>query len=174
LQGKLHAQHPHGERVERNRVARRHLRGQRRTSRGACQRQRAKNREHLDGCLHKKEWPDDDRPAALRNLRATCIRTATESPLLDYFLRGRAVLTTYARIAMTPNHDSDDLRDEYAFTAEELRAGVRGKYAERYAEGTNLVPLDPDVAEVFPDADSVNRALRALAGIIRESSRPAA
>ena len=40
--------------------------------------------------------------------------------------------------------------------------GVRGKHAERYAEGTNLVLLAPDVAEVFPDSASVNEALRAL------------
>jgi hypothetical protein len=44
---------------------------------------------------------------------------------------------------------------------------VRGKYAERYARGTNLVLLDPDVAEVFPDAEAVNQALRALASVIR-------
>ena len=75
---------------------------------------------------------------------------------------------------MSSHPEADDLRDEYDFTADDLRAGVRGKYAARYAEGTNLVPLDPDVAEVFPDAASVNRALRALAEIIKESSRPAA
>ena len=63
-----------------------------------------------------------------------------------------------------------EMRDEYDF-----RGGVRGKYAERYARGTNVVLLDPDVAEVFPDAVSVNRALRALAGIIKEQSqKPAA
>ncbi len=45
---------------------------------------------------------------------------------------------------------------------------MRGKYAERYAQGTNLVRLDPDVVEVFPDSEAVNRALRALAGIIKE------
>ena len=38
--------------------------------------------------------------------------------------------------------DADDLRAEYDFTPEQLRQGVRGKYAARYAEGTNLVPLD--------------------------------
>jgi len=54
------------------------------------------------------------------------------------------------------------MREEYDFRA------VRGKYAERYAQGTNVVLLDPDVAEVFRDPVSVNRALRALAGIIRE------
>lgn len=61
----------------------------------------------------------------------------------------------------------DDLREEYGFTAEELRAGVRGRFAARYAEGVNLVPIDPEVADVFPDAESVNRALRAMAEVIR-------
>jgi len=55
--------------------------------------------------------------------------------------------------------------DEYDF-----RGGVRGKYAARYAEGSNVVVLDPDVAQVFPDTESVNRALRALAEIIRRQS----
>ena len=51
-----------------------------------------------------------------------------------------------------------ELRDEYDF-----RGGVRGKYAARYAEGSNVVVLEPDVAQAFPDADSVNKALRVLA-----------
>jgi hypothetical protein len=75
---------------------------------------------------------------------------------------------------MNAKSDADDLRGEYEFTPEQLRQGVRGKYAERYAQGTNLVPLDSDVAEIFPDAASVNQALRALAGIIKERSRSAA
>jgi hypothetical protein len=50
-----------------------------------------------------------------------------------------------------------DLRDEYDF-----RGGVRGKYASRYAEGSNVVVLDPDVAKAFPDAAAVNDALREL------------
>ncbi len=75
---------------------------------------------------------------------------------------------------MKERPEADDLREEYEFTPEQLRQGVRGKYAERYAQGTNLVPLDPDVAEIFPDAASVNQALRALAAIIKERSRPAA
>ncbi|HEX8673193.1 MAG TPA: hypothetical protein VF710_14965 [Longimicrobium sp.] len=75
---------------------------------------------------------------------------------------------------MNAKSDADDLGEEYEFTPEQLRQGVRGKYAERYAQGTNLVPLDPDVAEIFPDAASVNQALRALAGIIKERSRSAA
>lgn len=64
----------------------------------------------------------------------------------------------------------DEILPEYS-----LRGGVRGKYAERYARGTNLVRLDPDVAAVFPDSESVNRALRALADIIHEhTAQPAA
>ena len=75
---------------------------------------------------------------------------------------------------MSEKPDADERREEYDFTPEQLRRGVRGKYAERYAQGTNLVPLDPDVAEIFPDAAAVNDALRALAGIIRDRTRPAA
>lgn len=52
---------------------------------------------------------------------------------------------------------------EYDFTA-----GVRGKYAHRYAQGTNVVVLEPDVAKAFPNAEAVNSSLRALAGIIRQ------
>lgn len=69
-------------------------------------------------------------------------------------------------MAQEPGSDSDpDMMEEYDFTR-----GVRGKYAERYASGNNLVALDPDVAEVFPDSASVNRALRALSVIIRQHS----
>ncbi len=76
---------------------------------------------------------------------------------------------------MNTQSDADEMRDEYDLTVEQVRGGVRGKYAERYARGTNLVPLDADVAAVFPDAESVNQALRALAGIIQARERkPAA
>ena len=43
--------------------------------------------------------------------------------------------------------------------------GIRGKYAARYAEGTNVVVLSPDVAEIFPNAEAVNEALRTLVRI---------
>lgn len=59
-----------------------------------------------------------------------------------------------------------DMRAEYDFSG-----GVRGKYAEQYAAGTNVVVLDPDVSEVFPDAESVNQALRALADIIAQKEK---
>lgn len=69
--------------------------------------------------------------------------------------------------ALNSEEPGDELRDEYEFTPEQLRGAVRGKYAERFARSTNLVLLDPDVAEVFPDAEAVNQALRALASVIR-------
>ncbi len=46
--------------------------------------------------------------------------------------------------------------------------GVRGKYAKQYKKGTNIVVLEPDVAEVFPDSTSVNEALRTLVRIARK------
>lgn len=64
------------------------------------------------------------------------------------------------------NNDNDpEMLEEYDFSG-----GVRGKYAARFAEGANVVVLDPDVAEVFTDSESVNKALRALAGIIQHQS----
>lgn len=53
----------------------------------------------------------------------------------------------------------DELRPEYDMK-ELLRGAVRGKHAESYRAGTNLVLLDPDVAKAFPDEQSVNEALR--------------
>ena len=53
-----------------------------------------------------------------------------------------------------PSND-DEMRPEY-----DLRGGVRGKYYERYKQGTNVVLLEPDVAKVFRDSATVNEALR--------------
>jgi hypothetical protein len=50
---------------------------------------------------------------------------------------------------------------------------VRGKHADRFARGSNVVVLDPDVAKVFSDSESVNQALRALAEIIQQRSEKA-
>jgi hypothetical protein len=55
---------------------------------------------------------------------------------------------------------ASEMRPEYDFSG-----GVRGKYADRYRKGTNVVLLDPELAEAFPDSKSVNDALRALAAI---------
>jgi hypothetical protein len=51
----------------------------------------------------------------------------------------------------------DDMRKEYDFSL-----AIRGKYAERFPQDVVMVTLDPDVAAAFPDADSVNHALRVL------------
>ena len=67
--------------------------------------------------------------------------------------------------ATSNQHDSDML-DEYDFSK-----GVRGKYAQRYYADKNLIRLDDDVAEMFPDAKSVNEALRALGKIIAEHQK---
>ena len=60
----------------------------------------------------------------------------------------------------------DEMRDHYDFTG-----GVRGKYARRYAEGTNVVVLDPDVARLFPNREAVNETLRAVAQIVHIQER---
>lgn len=57
------------------------------------------------------------------------------------------------------NGMDDELGPEYDLS-KLIREGVRGKYAGRYREGTNLVLLAPDVAGVFPDEEAVNEALR--------------
>jgi hypothetical protein len=61
---------------------------------------------------------------------------------------------------------STDMRPEYDFSK-----GVRGKHAKRYAEGTNIVVLGPEVRDVFPDAKSAQRALRALAKLVRAQGK---
>jgi hypothetical protein len=54
----------------------------------------------------------------------------------------------------------DDLRPEYDLA--QLKGGVRGKYYHQATAGTNLVLIEHELAEVFPDSESVNRALRLL------------
>ena len=61
---------------------------------------------------------------------------------------------------------STDIRPEYDFSR-----GVRGKYAARFAKGSNIVVLDPDVAAVFPDTKAVNQALRVLAKSVRPKGK---
>jgi hypothetical protein len=62
--------------------------------------------------------------------------------------------------------DKDTLRAEYDFSQ-----GVRGVTAPRYSERTNVVVLDSDVAEIFPNARAVNEALRTFARLIKPSAR---
>ena len=65
---------------------------------------------------------------------------------------------------MTPG-DRDTMRPEYDFSG-----AVRGVTAKRYAAGANVVVVPPDLLDVFPDADSVDEALRALAPILRRAN----
>ena len=62
-------------------------------------------------------------------------------------------------------NDNDEMRAEY-----DLRGGVRGKYYERYRAGTNIVVLDPDLAKVFRDSETVNTTLRQF---LTEHGQPA-
>jgi hypothetical protein len=62
----------------------------------------------------------------------------------------------------------DDLRDEYDETV--LKNGVRGKYAQRLAAGSNIVRLAPDVAAAFPTEEAVNQALRLLLNVAKKLS----
>ena len=55
---------------------------------------------------------------------------------------------------------NDELLPEYDKTL--LKNGVRGKYAEQYAAGTNMIKLDPDLAAAFPNKEAVNEALRSV------------
>lgn len=68
--------------------------------------------------------------------------------------------------------ERDELRPEYDIS--ELKGRVRGKHHEAAQAGTNLVLLEPDVAEAFPDAKSVNEALRMLAKVANRQTKKGA
>jgi hypothetical protein len=68
---------------------------------------------------------------------------------------------------MNPETDNDELRPEYDF---DFSKAVRGKYCQQYRQSTNIVVLDPDVAEVFHNSEEVNQALRALLKSAQSSS----
>ena len=65
---------------------------------------------------------------------------------------------------MSKDAETDDLLPEYDFSG-----GVRGKYAARMAEGTNIVVIAPDLAKLFPNSEAVNKALRDL---VARGSKP--
>jgi len=64
---------------------------------------------------------------------------------------------------MSQEPENDDLEPEY-----DLAGAVRGKYCQQYRQGTNMILLDPDVAQAFQDSESVNRALRLLLDLARQ------
>ena len=69
----------------------------------------------------------------------------------------------------TSRRKEPDMLPEYDF-----RHGVRGKHAKRYAEGTNIVMLDPAVSKFFPTSESVNGILRALVHALHPQRKKAA
>ena len=64
--------------------------------------------------------------------------------------------------------ENDRIEDDEMRPGYDLRGRVRGKYYQQYREGTNVVLLDSDVAEVFRDSESVNQALRVLIKAARQ------
>ena len=66
---------------------------------------------------------------------------------------------------------ADDLRPEYDLS--QLKGGVRGKYYRQATAGTNLVLIEPELADGFPDTESVNRALRLLVDTAEAAAGPA-
>jgi hypothetical protein len=73
---------------------------------------------------------------------------------------GEPHVTNEGSMKKANRKSANDMRPEYDFAS--MKGGVRGKYAKRYRAGTNLVLLDPDLAEAFPTEAAVNDALRAL------------
>ena len=87
------------------------------------------------------------------------IRRMRESVLKENIMRK-------SRIKSGQQRFEDTMRAEYDFSK-----AVRGVTAARYGEGSNVVLLDPDVAEIFPNARAVNEALRTFARLTRPVSR---
>src|SRR5450759_1381472 len=94
-----------------------------------------------------------------RSKRTPCASSAPD-------LRHGAREYSMKKIHDTP---SDDMRPEYDFAS--MKGGVRGKYAKRLREGTNIVLLDPAVVEAFPTEDAVNEALRGVLNTTRAVRR---
>ena len=65
---------------------------------------------------------------------------------------------------MNQKNDDQGMLDEYDFSK-----GIRGKYADRYRKGTNVIVIDPDVAEFFSDSKAINDALRSIIPIIKQN-----
>src|SRR5205807_295332 len=85
----------------------------------------------------------------------------------EELIRDWVLQQTRRRSNASRSKRSRDRGGDYPFSK-----GERGKYVKRYAQGTNVVVLAPDIAAVFPNSESVNEALRALVQIARKSGRP--
>jgi hypothetical protein len=80
------------------------------------------------------------------------------------WIKGLGVFVYVMRERHMKARKTDEMRREYDFSG-----GVRGKYVKRLAKGANVVVLDKDVASVFPDSVSVNKALRAIVEVGRSA-----
>lgn len=69
---------------------------------------------------------------------------------------------------MNKIRDTKGMASNYDFSK-----GVRGKYAARFAAGSNIAVIDADLARIFPDSDAVNRTLRLVAALREVPSKPA-
>ena len=67
---------------------------------------------------------------------------------------------------MSQANNDQDMLDEYDFSK-----GIRGKYAKRLKKGTNIIVIDPDVAEYFSDSKTINDALRSIIPIIKQNAK---
>jgi hypothetical protein len=66
---------------------------------------------------------------------------------------------------MKKKSDPEILR-EYDFSS-----GIKGKYSKKFAEGTNLILLDPDMIKIFPDSNTVNETLRTLSEVMKRKRK---
>jgi hypothetical protein len=67
---------------------------------------------------------------------------------------------------MSQKKNDQKMLDEYDFSQ-----GIRGKYAEKYTAGSNVIVIDPDVAEYFSDSKAINDALRSFIPVIRKNAK---
>jgi len=119
--------------------------------------------------------PDPDRSAGEERFLTTGLSNRQRVLIVWHTERGDVIRIIGAREATPPvsggsmsqgsRPEPEEMRPEY-----DIRGGVRGKYYERYRQGTNVVLLEPDVAAVFHDSDSVNRALRMLIDVARSQA----
>ena len=70
---------------------------------------------------------------------------------------------------MKNGKEKDTMREEYDFTG-----GIRGKYAQRFSDSSNIIVLDSDVGKLFPDSKTVNELLRSIAKIAQQKVKKVA
>jgi hypothetical protein len=112
------------------------------------------------------------RSATPRNIASSSFRIASAETAFESSAHERRPeeSTNNMKKASVKSLD-DDLRPEYDLS--KLKGGVRGKYYRQAAAGTNLMLIEPELAKVFGDAESVNRALRLLVDTAQAAARPA-